>query len=98
MGSARIAPVGAARVGGISEVGIGCVVTGTGVSDLVSGRTVSVGDEAESVGAISAVGMGGVSESPWEADVGSVVASDAGARDRVGVAGVTGPDVAVPGD
>ena len=39
-------------------MGISCVVTVTGVSDLVSGRTAALGTKAESVGEISAVGMG----------------------------------------
>ncbi len=39
-------------------MGISCVVTVTGVSDLVSGRTAALGTKAESVGGISAVGMG----------------------------------------
>jgi len=44
--------------GGISSVGISCVVTVTGVSDLLSGRTAALSTKAESVGGISAAGMG----------------------------------------
>ena len=39
-------------------MGISCVVTVTGISDLVSGRIAVLGIKAESVSAISAVGMG----------------------------------------
>ena len=64
-------------------MGISCVVTVTGVSDLVSEGTAALGTKVESVSAISAVGMGAF---PWDADVGSVAVVDSGAEVEVAAA------------
>ncbi len=73
-------------------MGISCVVTVTGVSDLVSGRIAALGTKVEIVSAISAVGMGAF---PWDADVGSVAVVDSGAEVEVAAAVPAGTELGV---